>query len=71
MQTYAAPALGTPFNVASSMRANMSKAIYTGAAQPCPTTLLHSHLGAKHDTVVRIATDSISRANANVHRRQR
>ena len=59
MQIYAAPALGTPLQASRRMRTNMCRAIYTGSAQPCPTTLVRSHLGAKNDSVVRVATDSI------------
>ena len=58
-QTYGAAALGTSFATARKMKSNISTAIHGSRAQPCPTTLTHSNIGPKHDTVLRIATDAI------------
>ena len=41
------------------MMTNMAAVLHGGTAQSCLTSLIHFKLGAKHDPVVRIATEAI------------
>ena len=41
------------------MRTNMAVALHGGTAQACPTSLIHFKIGAKHDPVIRTATEAV------------